>query len=506
MSNGREAGATPLFHLQSSAVGAGKELYALDYQKNSKKNFVSYPANSYEDSLKQQITTCPAYLIQEFSNYLTLATLPDYASVFFSDDEKYRYRDGVILERDGEWFPQMAEQAPQPGQALTSPKAYYPSPYSEKHGEETFWLKVLIDYQSFDYAERYYEAEHYFNFLRSIWTKDSNATSRFILQYVHSWIYGVTSKAVWFEQSSDDQIMWAPTGKDISPEDSFSKLATQYYKNDGEIKKELKKVVGWAEKKHTNRIFYDPLHLSKALGFSTPEIKEEEYTQEFKAPDLSDLAKVKTYIKDTYFSKTEAGKFIPANVSRAASLIALTTTILETVQTFSDPSPLQTNTFAYDLTNSAKDDAARKKADVQKTRCDASNLIVLMNRSDKASAGALAVTDMTPVVPAYGITPSSMLAQVQSMGVRVFGCPILLPGWAIICDKRAFHIYRYFHGAFEEKHWWHLIKQHIGHSMFRPVMFGQVAGAVVLPVTKNSFTAPQRFYDKAKTFGFLKDS
>lgn len=102
MSNGREAGATPLFHLQSSAVGAGKELYALDYQKNSKKNFVSYPANSYDDSLKQQITTCPAYLIQEFSNYLTLATLPDYASVFFSDDEKYRYRDGVILERDGE--------------------------------------------------------------------------------------------------------------------------------------------------------------------------------------------------------------------------------------------------------------------------------------------------------------------------------------------------------------------------------------------------------------------
>lgn len=505
MSTGRESGATNLFYLQKSAVGDGKDLYALDYQKNSKKNFVSYPANNYEDSLKQQITTCPAFLIQEFSNYLTLATLPEYARIFFSDDEKYRYRDGVILERDGEWFPQVAEATPEPGKPITSPKAYYPTPYSEKHGEETFWLKVLIDYQSFDYAERYYEAEHYFNFLRSIWTKDSNATSRFILQYIHAWIYGVTSKAVWFEKSSDDQIMWAPSGKEISPDEDFSKLASQYYKNDGEIKKQLKKIVSWAEKKHVNRKLYDPVHLSAALGFATPNIGEAEYAEEFKVPDLSDQNKIKTYIKDTYFSKTEQNKFIPAKVNRAASLIALTTTILETVQTFTDPSPLQTNTFAYDLTNSAKDDAARKKADVQKTRCDASNLVVIMNRSDKDSAGVLHASELTPVVPTYGITPASMLAQVQAMGVQVVGCPVLLPGWAIICDKRAFHIYRYFHGAFEEKHWYYLIKQHIGHSMFRPVVFGQVAGAVVLPATKNSFTAPQSFYDKIKTYGFLKN-
>lgn len=504
MSTGRESNAPKLFHQAKNAVNDGKEIYALDFSKNSKKNFISYPANNYEDSLKQQVTTCPAYLIQEFSNYLTISSLPSYARAFFSDDEKYRYRDGVILERDGEWFPQVAEATPEPGQPLTSPKAFYPAPYSEKHGEETFWLKVLIDYQSFDYAERYYEAEHYFNFLRTIWTKDSNATSRFILQYIHAWIYGATSKAVWFEKSSDDQIMWASNDKSIAPEESFSKLAHKYYKNDGEIKKELKKIAGWAELKHKNRVLYDPIHLSKALGFATPEISEDEYSQEFTLPDLSSSEKIKTYIKDTYFSKTDQGKFIPSTMNRGASLIALTSTILETVQTFSDPSPLQTNTFAYDLKESAKDDNAAKKADVQKTRCDAANLIVLMNRSDKANAGALNASELTPVVSNYGVTPASMLAQVQAMGAQVYGCPILLPGWAIVCDKRAFHIYRYFHGAFEEKHWYHLIKQHIGHSMFRPVMFGQVSGAVILPVTKNSFTAPQRFYDKAKTFGFLK--
>lgn len=502
MSTGREANAQKFF---GKLAEASKELYALDYQKNVKKNLLSYPSNTYEDSLKQQITTCPAFVIQDFGMYLTMSDLPGYVKEWFSDNEKYRYRDGVILEKDGEWFPESAPKIPDPGQPLTTPKAYYSSVYSEKHGEETFWLSTLIDYHKFDYAERYYEFEHYWRLLDSIFAKMSNADARFIIQYVHAWIYGVTSKAVWFEISSDDQIMWAPTGKDINPEETFSKLASQYFKADGEIKKRLKQIAGWAEQKHKNRVLYDPIHLSKSMGLPAPNIEDAEYTQELKTPDLSEQSKVKQYIKDTYFSKFEQGKTVSSTMGRGASLIALGQTILHTVKKFTGFSALQTNTFNYQIGESAKDANAQKKADVIKTRCRASDLVILMNTYDKIEMESLTVGEVTPL-NSNSITAKNTLDHIKSLGVTIHDCPILLPGWAIVCERQAFKLYRYFKGIYQEQHWWYLIESHIGHSMFRPVVFSNVCGAAILPATKNSFTAPMSFYSTVSTFGILKDN
>lgn len=79
MSTGREANAQKFFDTKNLAA-ASKALFAFDYNKNLKKNLLSYPSNSYEDSLKQQITTCPAFVIQDFGMYMTTSDLPGYVS------------------------------------------------------------------------------------------------------------------------------------------------------------------------------------------------------------------------------------------------------------------------------------------------------------------------------------------------------------------------------------------------------------------------------------------
>lgn len=506
MATGRDATSNTNLFTKSAASVQAADVFALDIQKSMKKNFVSYPANTYEASIKQQITTCPAWIIQDFSMYLTIYEQPEYISAFWSDNEKYRYKDGVILERVGEWFPEIVTAKAQPGADLVTKKGYYPAPYGEKHGEETFWLRVYIDYQNFDYAERYYEFEHYWRFLLSISQQIAQADARFIRQYIHAWIYGVTSRAVWFEKSSDDQIMFAPTGKDISPDDDFSKPAREYYKNDGEVKKQLKKVVGWALEKHKNRVLYDPVYLSKAMGFPTPGIQDEEFKQELKLPDLSDATKVKQYIKDTYYSKWEENNAIPCKMDRGSSIMALAEHIRDTVFRFTGAVPLQTNTFAYDYQESAKDENKRKLADIQKTRCNGSNLIVLVNDADLASMENLYVSNVTPQHHLNnGINPATILSAIRGTGASVYGCPILLPGWAIVCDRQAFHLYRYFHSVYEEFHRFHLVRSHIGHSMFRPVMFGQVCGATILPCTKNSFTANVSWYTRIQQHKLLSN-
>lgn len=505
MATGREDNATHLFYTKPASVQA-KEAYALDFSKYAKKNFISAPANKYEDSVKQHITTLPAYIIQDLSMYWALFKMPAYMKLFFSDNEKYAYRNGVILERDGEWFPEVAGAVPAPEQPITTPKAFYPSVYSEKHGEETIWIRTIIDYHKFDYAERYYELSHWVNFVTSIARKIVGAEIRFISALINSWIYGVTSKAVLFEKSSDDQIFWQPTGKDISPEESFSKLANKFYKEDGEIKKQLKKIVGWAQEKHKNKVLYDPINLSRPIGIPTGQPADAEFQEEFKIPDLSTADKVKTYIKSTYYKDFQNNKQIPAQIDRGSSVIALVSTILSTVNRFTRFTPLQTNTFAYDLDNSTKTDDDKKKADIQKTRCDGRDLIVLMNEDDRQFADRLHVSTVTPITNNSSGNAAGLMGEIRGKGVTIVDCPILLPGWSIVCDRKAFHVYRYYNAIFEEHRAYWLIRSHIGHSMFRPVMFSQVCGAAVLPVTKNSFAADNGFYDRMKTFGFLSQA
>lgn len=214
----------------------------------------------------------------------------EWVKPFIRYDDKFFLRNGAVHTEMGHIYPTIVKDTdiPQPGDNLITKRGEYLRIIQEESGKDPIYLRTVIDQRKFDHAERFYSFEQYAEIMQYYVTTLSRATNRFFNNLIAGMFIGMTGGAVMFDEGTELERMFQPTGKDVTPTEAFSKMAREYYSNDGEVKKALKREIGRMVNNMKNRAVYDPSLIVDEVNAQPQEIKES-----YKFPDISDEAKVK---------------------------------------------------------------------------------------------------------------------------------------------------------------------------------------------------------------------
>lgn len=183
---------------------------------------------------------------------------------------------------------------PKPGEDLITKRGEYIRIIQEESGKDPIYLRTVVDARKFDHAERFYDFGDYAQVMQHYITTLSRANNLFFNQLIAGMFIGMTGGAVLFDEGTDLERMFQPAGKDIVPTEQFSAQARQYYSNDGEIKKHIKREIGRMAGNMKNRAVYDPTLVIDELNAQSQELKD------YAFPDISDESKIKAWMKSMY--------------------------------------------------------------------------------------------------------------------------------------------------------------------------------------------------------------
>lgn len=275
-----------------------KDIYARDLTAVYSKNILQYPTSKLEDSEKQMAPVNPLWWMYTLVQSNMGLTLPDWVQAFLIFDDKFFLRNGAVHTEVGRVYPvaMTDKDIPKPGDDLVTKRGDYLRIIQEESGKDPIYLRTLLDKRFADHADKFYSFNDYSQIMSYYVTALTRANNLFLNSLVAGMFIGMTGGAVMFDAGTDLEKFFQPTGKDITPTEAFSKAARAYYSNDGEVKKHIKREVGRMVGLMKNRAVYDPSLIVDEINPTKKEIKESKF------PDISDQAKLKTWIKGMYTS------------------------------------------------------------------------------------------------------------------------------------------------------------------------------------------------------------
>lgn len=214
----------------------------------------------------------------------------EWVKPFIKFDDKFFLRNGAVHTEMGHIYPVAVKPSdiPQPGQDLITKRGEYLRIIQEESGKDPIYLRTVIDQRKFDHAEKFYSFEDYADVMQYYVTRLASAQNLFFNQLIAGMFIGMTGGAIMFDEGTQLERMFQPSGKDIAPTEAFSKAAREYYKNDGEIKKHIKREIGRMVENMKNRGVYDPSIIVDEVNAQPLEI-----ATDYKFPDISDETKLK---------------------------------------------------------------------------------------------------------------------------------------------------------------------------------------------------------------------
>lgn len=210
-----------------------------------------------------------------------------------------------------------------------------------------------------------------------------------------------------------------------------------------------------------NRAVYDPTLVIDELNAQSQEIKDYEF------PDISDENKLKQWMKGMY-TTTKNNKLMTHPDSRRRCLWGLLLAIsykLERMTTINSVC----NWMGYDTKRTGSLDDVY---DLE-MRANANDLVVYMNSED-LKAGRVAVGGLE--LGMFSGTQNTTIHQWEALGVTFQGVPYMLPGTFLILPRQALSVVVYFDQTYQETFNYHLVANHIRHTMAKVVGFGNFPG------------------------------
>lgn len=353
-----------------------KDIYAADASALLTKNILQYPAHKYGDAQKQMAPTNPLWWMHTLTLSRMRLRMNEWVTPFILFDDKFFLRNGAVHTEVGHIYPTaIAEKdIPKPGEDLITKRGEYLRIIQEESGKEKIHLRTLVDSRKFDHAERFYDFGNYAEIMQYYVTTLERANNLFFNTLVAGMLIGMTGGVVLFDEGTELERFFQPTGKDITPTEEFSDMAKKYFANDGEIKAHIKREIGRTIGMMKNRAVYDPTLVVDELNAQSYELKELDF------PDLSDFDKVKKWMKGMYVIEDQ-GKEKTLSDSRRRCLWGLLLAIsykLERMTTINSVC----NWMGYDTKRTGS------LADVYdlEMRADPSDLVVFMNAEDLEAA------------------------------------------------------------------------------------------------------------------------
>lgn len=439
-----------------------KQLYAADLTASYSKNVLTHPTQKYDGAQKQMSPQNPLWwvhtLVLSRQNY----QLPEFARQFLVYDDKFFLRGGAVHTEMGVVYPEIvkSDSIPKPGEALTTPRADYIRIIQEESGKDPIYLRTHVDQRKFDHAERFYSFFDYAQIMDHYIKVLSDGNVLFLETLIAAMIIAYTGGAVMFDEGSQLERFFQPTGKDICPTEEWSKKAREFYKDDGETKKVIKREAGRVAQCMKNRAIYDPTLIIDEINMQKVEIREPE-----KFPDISDEAKTKKWLKSMYCDSTDPKK--TNDLSRRKALWGLLGAIEYKCHRMNLSRSVQ-NWMGYDTSKESRDDTYDFPM-----RCEYTDMVVLMNSEDymdaKVTTGGLAIG-------MFAATQNSTLQNLQALGVTFHGVPYMLPGTFLILHKYQLQIVQYFDDIGTDKFFFHLVDTWIRHTMLKVISFTNFPG------------------------------
>lgn len=438
-----------------------KDLYARDLTGSYSKNVLLYPTQKYEGAQKQMSPQNPLWWIHTLVLAKQNYELPDFARQFMVYDDKFFLRGGAVHTETGIVYPEVvkASSIPKPGEALTTPRADYIRIIQEESGKDPIYIRAHVDQRKFDHAEKFYSFFDYAQIMEHYVKVLTDANVLFLESMIAAMMIAYTGGAIMFDEGTQLEIMFQPTGKDICPTEEWSKQARTFFSNDGEAKAVIKREAGRVAMAMKNRGVYDPSSIVDEINMQKQEIKVEKF------PDISDENKTKKWMKSMYLDDADPTK--TNDLSRRKALWGLLSAIQYKCSRMNLSRSVQ-NWMGFETGRESADD----KYDFP-MRCSYSDMVVFMNTEDLMDAR---VTTGGLAIGMFAATQNSTLSNLESLGVTFHGVPYMLPGTFLILHKYQLQIVQYFDNIGTDKFFFHLVETWIRHTMFKVVSFTNFPG------------------------------
>lgn len=369
----------------------------------------------------------------------------EWVKPFIKYDDKFFLRNGAVHTEMGHIYPVAVKPSdiPQPGQDLITKRGEYLRIIQEESGKDPIYLRTVIDKRKFDHAEKFYSFENYAEIMQYYVTRLASAQNLFFNQLIAGMFIGMTGGAIMFDEGTHLERMFQPSGKDVTPTEQFSKAAREYYSNDGEIKKHIKREIGRMAGNMKNRGVYDPSIIVDEVNAQALEIAEN-----YKFPDISDETKLKKWLKSMYL-KSEGGKVKTHEHSRRRCIWGLLKAIsFKLTRMTSTSSVYNWMGLDPDRTGSLNDIYELEM------RMHPSDAMVFMNSEDLADSrqvrGGMAIG-------MFSDSHEGTIGQWEEKGVQFFGVPFMLPGTFLILPRQALSVIVYFDETYQEEFKYHLV-------------------------------------------------
>lgn len=386
---------------------------------------------------------------------------------FILYDDKFFLRNGAVHTEMGHIYPMVVsdKDVPQPGDDLITKRGEYLRIIQEESGKEKLHLRTIVDTRKFDHAERFYDFNNYAEIMQHYVTTLERANNRFFNSLIAGMMIGMTGGCVLFDEGTDLERFFQPQGKDITPTEAFSKMAREYYQNDGEVKKFIKQEIGRTVGMMKNKAVYDPTLVIDEINARSIEIKEK-----YEFPDLSDQNKLKQHLKKMYTIQ-DGGKQKTLEDSRRRCLWGLLLAISFKLERMTTTNSVY-NWMGLDTSKRLTDQNLDDAYDIE-MRADPTDLVVFMNSED-LRAGRVVVGGLE--LGMFSGTTNSTIADWEKQGVTFVEVPFFIPGSFLILPKQALTVVVYFDETYQESFKYHLVENFIKHLMLRVVGFQNFPG------------------------------
>lgn len=451
-----------------------KDLYAADATALISKKSMDFTAKTYQSAQEQMSDMKPMWIWHFLTLAMSFLDLPNYIEPFLSFDGKLYLRGGLLHIEQGKILPKVSKgygenqvDYPKVGEDLVIKRQEFLRHYHEEAGKEPIHVTAVVDQRVFDHAEKIPEFSTYKAMLSAYTRSLVSSINIFLTCAFNAVILGFTRGLIFLEKGSELERFFQPTGKDITPEEQYSKNARDFYT--GEAKKILKDLCGEAMEKLKNIIVYDPDTVVDFVSLLSRPATIREISSR-KVEDISDLSKIKAYYKKTYL-KEEGGKFKLVDITRRKSLEGLVSALRYHIRSAS-LSPKFKYMMQYE---NSKD----QKNEIQiRGKLNYSDTVVLMNDADLADMGYLTgssvESEMTSASNPY-------FSELKINGVSFLGMEVIAPGWAVCISKRAFQFIYYFDEIYKEFFPLQMVNTWIRHYFLRIAIFKYFPGFVLCP-------------------------
>lgn len=467
-----------------------------DIAKYIYRNETQFPANKYEDIAENTMIPSVLFWSDQDLYYSVRGSLgDDYVQRFWFIDEKAPLRGNYKRSEIGVMFADILkdEHEKKPGDNIVTPKQHYVPIWQDQAAPiADIHIRSFVDWHQFDFATHFNNFTDYARITSQIFGTLARANALLAKLLVDTFIVSLFGGFLHCYPVGHPLYRFFGTATDVVPDKNFSTLATDFYKQDGEVSKRIQELAKWVAKWYKARTGYLTNVIEHEVIGQNTDKKVKKYSEQ--KADLSNKQKTLETMRKWYLKTDASGKYTETGHSqRRISLYSFASALDGTL---------------YDLTQlDAKnwcghDFYAEQKDKVGMTMsARPQDLIVFMNNEDlseirfglKGSEASGVFTEMF----------NGKIERWERAGVTFYGLNFVAPGTAAIVDQVAFSLREYFHGDYEQFHAYDLITSRIKHVYVKPVLYEKVVSRVITPAAEQKYAVPA--YWGSKNLPFLAE-